>query len=191
MKLLKLPRTFQKVNSLPEDPPGAVSYAHQDAGTLAIITMFPKPLGAAMPVDKPEEVVAGIHQALGDDQGLIEVACGACASGAPFIYSIVKSAFDMCAHYTLTMDVLRRKEAIGVQGFFDEQGTTGVRDSLVYATFAQSGGTMDQWMQDPYDPSFTRGVRMNRSEVRALDQQFPMHPLSECRQLVQEIVSRN
>ena len=81
-----------------------------------------------------------------------------------------------------------------LQGFFEEIGTTGMRDSLVFAALQNEGKIADDlngWMQDPYDSSYEKGVRMNLSEKKEMDESFPEHPLSMARSLVQFINENN
>jgi len=69
-----------------------------------------------------------------------------------------------------------------------EQGITGERDSVVFASFANFDDEDDEdfdpfkgWMKDPYDESLTNGLLMNLSEDEKYDEKFPNHPLSRAR----------
>lgn len=189
---MKMPDGFEKVDSMPEDPPDSMSYMRQSEGALAFVLAYPVSLDEAMPFDSPRSIIDGIHNSLGEDQGLIEVKADKTKSGKPYIYSIVKSAMpEPGMQYTLTMDIGDEDYADHIQGFFSESGITGMRDAAVFAAFQNEGGTMEDWMSDPYDPTYERGIRMNRSEVAELDASFPAHPLSKCREFVQEIVNSN
>jgi hypothetical protein len=80
---------------------------------------------------------------------------------------------------------------VRVRGFFDESGTTGVRDSTVYSMLAQAGnGALDGWTCDPYDPNFGKGLLANKSELPEFDALFPEHPLTEARRLVRYATTR-
>lgn len=128
---------------------------------------------------------------MSDLQGLIEVKSGE-ASGNAFIYSIVKTLKEEIpgVQYTLMLDKQCDDEIVRVQGFFDEIGTTGMRDNLVFALFEpdeELEQRMTDWVCDPYDPSYAHGKPMNMSEQESFDEQFPGHPLSMCRELVRAI----
>jgi hypothetical protein len=70
-----------------------------------------------------------------------------------------------------------------------ELGITGVRDAVVCAKLISTGeikidstsGEVLGWLDDPYDPNETGALTRNRSERREYDSQFPDHPLSRAR----------
>jgi hypothetical protein len=75
-----------------------------------------------------------------------------------------------------------------------ESGTTGMRDAAVFAIMMQKGeisfdqnGTPDNWMRDPYDPAVSLPYMRNPSEDPAYDADFPSHPLSRARVLLQHL----
>ena len=75
-----------------------------------------------------------------------------------------------------------------------ESGTTGMRDAAVFAVMMQKGeisfdrdGTPDNWMRDPYDPTISLPFMRNPSEDHAYDADFPNHPLSRARVLLQHL----
>ena len=45
------------------------------------------------------------------------------------------------------------------------------------------------WKADPYIPDFNEGLPMNQSEKSEYDQDFPDHPLSVSRKLLDQIES--
>ena len=198
MGMIRIPERYQKVKSLPEDPENSSAYAYQNEGAGCFLLSFPIPKESAMPYGQPEEAVKGIHEALGDNQGLIEVESGKTGFGSPYIYSIVKSLKQPSGvQYCMTMHVDRGDFSAQVQGFFEELGTTGFRDALIFA-LAQNENLVkmtengiEGWNQDPYDSTFVRGNTMNLSEKKEYDNQFPTHPLSEARKCVSEIISMN
>ena len=89
------------------------------------------------------------------------------------------------------------EHAVQVEGFFDEMGTTGARDAMVYAMLSKEGKVrvtesgIDGWNADPYDPDYMNGNRMNCSERKEYDKLFPEHPLSEMRRFVRELAELN
>ncbi|MDY7227920.1 hypothetical protein [Hyalangium rubrum] len=90
---------------------------------------------------------------------------------------------------TLTLPFAECSYVLKVQ--CPEQGTTGVRDSSVFAeAMAQvqlstqeevQRWMQEQWAQDPYEPSDRGPVRRNRSDDARYDERFPEHPLSRAR----------
>lgn len=71
----------------------------------------------------------------------------------------------------------------------DEHGMTGMRDTVVSMNLMRSSetgpdtelGTMHGWLDDPYDPTETGPMTRNKSERPEYDAQFPDHPLSRAR----------
>ena len=195
---VKMPRRYKKVDSLPNDPPYSAAYAYRTPGAECFALAYPVPETQAMPFDDPRQVIHGIHDALGEDQGLIEVENGVTAAGRPFIYSIVKTLQKQGGvQYYLRMNIRHSHCVLQVQAFFDEMGTTGVRDSMVYLLLSRQGSVrttengLEGWSEDPYDPNYTRGVCMNRAERKEYDSQFPNHPLSEMRTFAAELITLN
>lgn len=75
-----------------------------------------------------------------------------------------------------------------------ELGPTGVRDAVVLDQMIADGkvillsdGKIQGWMQDPYDSSIKAPLMRNRSEISEYDEQFPDHPLSRVRHLLEHI----
>ena len=193
-----LPERYELLKSLPEDPPYSRSFGFQTSGALCYVITLPIPAGSAKPYDDPRSVVDGIHQELADDQGLITVEKGETKNGHRFIYSIVKSLKEPGGvQYCLTMHVEYEECAVLVQGFFDEIGTTGIRDAMVYAMLSNEGKVkatengIEGWNEDPFDPEYSHGNRMNCSERNEFDELFPQHPLTQMRMLAEELVELN
>ncbi len=193
-----LPERYELLKSLPEDPPYSRSFGFQTPGALCYVITRPIPTGSAMPYDNPHSVIDGIHQALADDQGLIMVEKGETKTGHRFIYSIVKSLKKPSGvQYCLTMHVEYEECAVLIHGFFDEMGTTGIRDAMVYAMLSNEGKVkttengIEGWNEDPFNPEYMRGNRMNCSERKEYDGLFPQHPLSEMRKFTAELAELN
>ena len=76
-----------------------------------------------------------------------------------------------------------------------EQGTTGIRDAVILdeklasgeVTISEKSGTLEGWMQDPYDLTIVGGFARNKSEAEEYDARFPEHPLTRLRQLLGQI----
>ena len=184
-----IPADYQKLDPLPEDPEGCVSYGKQTESALCMVSIYPIDVEDAMDFNDTEALINGIHHTLAENQALIEVENGRRASGFPYIYSIVKTYIgeEEGVGYTLVLDFLLRPNSsvVRVQGFFQEYGITGVRDATVFARLSQDKGfSEDSWCFDPYDPDSEASYKMNQSELAEYDEFFPDHPLSQCRMLI-------
>jgi hypothetical protein len=184
-----IPADYQKLDPLPEDPEGCVSYGKQTESALCMVSIYPIDVEDAMDFNDTEALINGIHHTLAENQALIEVENGRRASGFPYIYSIVKTynGEEEGVGYTLVLDFLLRPNSsvVRVQGFFQEYGITGVRDATVFARLSQDKGfSEDSWCFDPYDPDSQASYMMNQSERAEYDELFPDHPLTQCRMLI-------
>lgn len=185
-----IPADYHKLDQLPEDPEGCVTYGKQTESALCMVTIYPVGAEAAMSFKDSEALISGIHGALGENQALIEVENGRRTSGLPYIYSIVKTYHgeQEGVVYTLVLDfpTASSGKVVRVQGFFQEYGTTGVRDASVFARLRQEDKDFsdDKWFFDPYDPDSRASCRMNLSESAKYDDMFPDHTLSQCRMLI-------
>ncbi len=195
---LRLPERFRQLKSLHEDPPMSVPYGYVSEGTESFLFVSPVEKRDAMPFHDPETVIDGIRRELGEDQGIIEVVNGITREQRRYIYSVVKTLKRMQGvQYNLTMHLERADDVLQVQGFFSEANVAGARDALVFALLEKQGeirvrdSIPEGWVSDPYDPWYTRGIRMNRSEQERFDVLFPAHPLSELRKFVKEIIVDN
>ena len=75
-----------------------------------------------------------------------------------------------------------------------EHGTTGFREAAVLNRLISNGEVtissddeIQGWMQDPYDSSIKAPLMRNQSEACEYDSQFPDHPLSRARQVLDHI----
>ena len=71
--VMQIPDRYERVKSLPDDPPCSRAYGYGTSGAECFALVCPIPAEQAMPYGNPQEVIDGIHRTLGDDQGLIEV----------------------------------------------------------------------------------------------------------------------
>lgn len=188
--MISVPGYFQQVDSMPEDPEGSIPLMAQSDNAVCLVVLQPLSPEDAMPFDNPQIVIDGIHECMNEDQGLIEVEAGG-EAGSRYIYSIVKTLknpdIPEGVQYTLTLDKECEGGMVHAEGFFDEQGTTGLRDTVVFQMLASENGFDEikaDWMQDPYSPSFSRGLLMNKSEWVQFDDMFPGHPLTMAREFV-------
>ena len=186
--MLNMPDYYVQVDSMPEDPTNAIPRCAQ-SNTAGIFTIeYPIDDAQTMPFGDVQAVIDGIHSALAEEQGLIEVGSGETKAGKSYIYSIVKSLKDPSGvQYILTYHLKEDGYAVNLQGFFDEIGVTGERDAVVYALLQNQGimkDGLEGWAMDPYDSEYSKGLLMNISERSDFEEMFPEHPLSMARALV-------
>jgi len=185
----EIPFYYQQIEALPNDPPGAVPFA--------VATPYAQCFFIGYEIEKEqmippiqEPLLDGVRQFLSDKQGIIE-----CDGNGVMSYSIVKTlAEPHGVQYTLTFQEIIGDKIVFLQGSFEEDGTTGLRDNIVYGLLKDSGkiGTdenpFEGWTRDPYDETITKGALMNLSELRQFDSEFPGSPLMICRELVDFLV---
>lgn len=193
---LQLPEKYEPLRSLPDDPEGALSYSKENRNALCFVQSYPIKENETMPMNDTKAIIDGIHDSLGDNQGLIEVSQGMTRYGKQYVFSIVKSGREPSGmNYILTMHFVKKGKALCLKGQFEERGTTGIRDTTVYEYARRQelvkGIDLEGWMKDPYDENYTRGIRMNLSERREYDRSFPHHPLSELRAFIAFIIDSN
>lgn len=190
-----VPSYYQQVESMPEDPEGSIPLMAQSDNAVCFVMLQEIARDEAMPFDDPQSVIDGIHECLREEQGLIEVEAGG-QDGDRYIYSIVKTLknpdIPEGVQYALTLDKECDNGVVHAQGFFDEQGTTGLRDTMIFQMLASENGfdeTSAAWTRDPYDPTYERGLLMNQSEGAVFDRMFASHPLSMAREFVSCAIS--
>ena len=188
---ISIPAYYGEMKAQPDDPENAKVFAVCSEHTMCFIRIYTIEEGAAMPLNQ-DAVIQGIHDCLAENQGLIQVECG-----KNYIYSIVKTHRGEMGgvQYTLTLDMKSDGCILHVQGFFDEDGMTGIRDTMVLELCHREGlvGKEDDffygWMSDPYDANYKRGLLMNLSEREEYDEMFPDFPLSLCSELARTLVA--
>lgn len=194
-----IPDQYQILDPMPEDSKDMVTVGLRTQEAMCIVHIVPIPPSRAMPFDDSQAVVDGIHHVMEDDQGLVEVCAQSIRSGGRLIDSVVKSsdAETGGVQYTWTCDIEARNAILTFQGFFCEDGMTGVRDATIFELARrQDWITVDDtgvhgWAQDIYDPTYTRGNLPNLSEDQRFDSMFPQHPLSMLRVFRQVVVENN
>lgn len=188
-------------------PKGALRYGKRTENANCIVVSFPVTEQETMPFDDPQFVIDRLHEEMGEKEGIIEVKSGVTVAGRPYIYNITKhldvgpNGEPMKMNYIMNINVRMENSIQFFNGCFSEEGVTGMRDSIGMALFhkvrEQNGiettedNIMDGWFRDPYDDSYTKGLPKNFSEAEELDEQFPMHPLSEARAFVKFIIESN
>ncbi len=169
-------------------------FAKEGSNCNSVIFLFTTTADEAMSFNDKENLIDGIHESLSDQQGLICVENGKTPRGYDYIYSIVKtlkSEFGGVQYY-LRMNIGHESKIIEIQGLFDECGMTGGRESVAMHLASRAGlmefGNFDGWCEDPYDSSYSKGVRMNLAERAGLDGLFPENPLSQAREFIQAVL---
>ena len=187
-KTITIPDYYQKVDSMPDDPVNSVPYMVQTENAMCFALIFPVDESKSLPRTK-ESLIAGIRSFLGENQGLIQAEV--CED---HVYSIVKSMKEPSGvQYILTYQKFYPEFILNIQAYFDEIGTTGMRDSLVYELCRREnlvGNDSDPfagWVRDPYNENINDGALMNLSEAERFDAQFPGFPLTMCREFVRAI----
>ncbi|WP_298580908.1 hypothetical protein [uncultured Olegusella sp.] len=186
--IISIPDFYQVVESMPDDPPASVPVMTQTSMGTAFVLFYPMSSEYAMPYEDVRNVIDGIHAALDEDQGLVQVANGRTGQGKPYIFSIIKTKMEKHGlQYGLTIDVDAVGYTIHTQGFFDEGPTTGIRAAATYSLLRDKGivdTDMSHWTADPYDSSIRHGYLANMGESQEFDELFPEHPLTLARNMV-------
>ena len=185
-----IPAFYRKLNSMPDDPPKSVSYGGHTEHTDCFIRIFPIRKADSFPKSK-EEIILMTRHNMENDQGIIQI-----EAYEDYAYSIIKSMKEPHGVlYTLTFQKFYSDLTLNIQAFFEESGTTGIRDAAVFETCLrkklvalENEGRMKGWTRDPYDASITQGALMNLSEREQFDAAFPDFPLSMCRKLVKSMI---
>ena len=187
---ISIPEYYQKVDSMPDDPAESIPYMVQTGNAMCFALIFPVDESKSLPRTK-ESLIAGIRRFLGENQGLIQV-----EATEDYVYSIVKTLKEPSGvQYILTYQRFFPEFILNIQAFFEEIGTTGIRDSVGYEMCRRQNlvGTEEDpfagWAKDPYDESIREGALMNLSECEEFDEQFPGFPLSMCREFVRTLVN--
>ena len=153
---------------------------------------------AAMNPDDLKGLIDGIHEALSDNQGIIEVKNGETKRGYKYIYSIVKNLSEVQfggVRYFVRLNLFNGPDIVEVQADFTEIGTTGSREALC-VEFARRAGLTDitseglkNWTEDPYNPDFKKGCLKNLAEKEGLDGLFPENPLSQAHEFLLSVLN--
>ena len=143
-----------------------------------------------------EGMINGLHSALGEDQGIVELDKGKTYDRHEYAYTIVKNKLGpKGTQYLLTFHILKDNVVYNVQGFFNEKGAFGSREGVVMTKLAGENkiniSTMDGWKVDPYNVNYKKGYLMNLSEKKDYDEMFPNHPLSEARKVLEYLIDEN
>ncbi len=187
-KTISIPDYYQKVESMPDDPKNSIPFMVQTDNAMCFALIFPVDESKSLPRTK-DSLISGIRSFLGKNQGLIQA-----ETYKDYVFSIVKSMKEPSGvQYILTYQKFFPEFILNIQAYFDEIGTTGIRDSLVYDLcrrenlVGKDGDPFAGWVKDPYDDTIKDGALMNLSEMEQFDAQFPGFPLTMCREFVRAI----
>ncbi len=92
---------------------------------------------------------------------------------------------------SLTIPLEKYSYVVKIQA--PEIGTTGMRDNIIAMKLLNEGkisigdNGYEDWFNDPYDSEINEGIQMNKSEEKQFDSEFPNHPLSQARELLNKI----
>ena len=189
VKTVQIPAYYQQVDSSPEDPEGSVPFIVRTEQAICFVLIYPITMSETVPREQSDRI-QGISQFLTDKQALILA-----EADEKRAYSIVKTGMEPSGmEYTLTYQRFYEDFAISITGFFEEEGTTGIRDTTVYELCRRNGSVGSDndpftgWKLDPYDCADKDGLMMNLSEQEQYDEHFPAHPLSMCRELIRTLL---
>ena len=184
-KTVYIPAYYQQVDSTPEDPEGSIPFMVKTDQAICFLLIYPIALSETVPREQTD-LIQGISQFLTKKQALILA-----EADDDKAYSIVKTAMEPSGmEYTLTYQKFYKDFAINITGFFEEDGTTGFRDTMVYELCRRDGSVGSEkdpfagWKLDPYGCADKDDLMMNLSEQEQYDEHFPAHPLSMCRELI-------
>ena len=146
------------------------------------------------------DTVNGIREYLNENQGIIEVKQNEDYRAHQYIYSIVKNVDREnggCQYISTFQMKGDNNDVIMIQGNFIEAGQTGIRDTVVANKLIRKGEVtvedkkLVNWFIDPYDPTYNKGMPMNKSEDSIYDKEFKDHPLSRTRRLIKYLIKHN
>ena len=182
---------WQRLQSLPQDPRGSISIGKMTSNAQCLALIYPINAQRSMSFNNDQEIIDGIYESLSDNQALIEVKGGCKADGGKYIYSIVKTLRDdYGVQYCLKADIETSIGLLEVHAFFEETGTTGIRDAIIRELAIRECSEEEfQWTFDPYDKNSQRRYLMNLSELEQYDIMFPEHPLSQARHMIHLLCS--
>lgn len=107
------------------------------------------------------------------------------------IFKISQEEYGMIYIASLTIPFEDYSFVVKIQTV--ESGMTGLRDSVILNKLLESGEVsfeneeIKNWFSDPYDSDFKQGVLMNKSEDEKYDNEFPDHPLTIARIMINKI----
>ena len=188
---------WQSVQPKPDDPKDLSIIGINTPEAYSLIFIQPISENELIPIGNKQLLIDGIRGYLNENQGFIEV--NTSIEKNPYSYSIIKTLLEEHGiQYGINIHTKIKNKWFKIQGFFEENGTTGTREAQIYEycrraeviKIEEINGKINVigWTEDPYDKNFTKGQLMNISERENVDQYFPNHPLSEARKLIKKII---
>lgn len=171
-------------------------YRMQNSGTSAVVLACIVPEEVSMPFENPARLSQDLRESLLKEVGLIELNMDKNKKGHLYTYYIIKQHIQEYPgnYYMLNLNIKVGKNVYFINACFDEIGTTGMRDSIVFESLSRNGNSQEvlaNWACDPYDSSYREGFLMNQSERKEFDDAFPEHPLTIARKLVEYVIENN
>ena len=167
------------------------------SGDVIALYLFPIPPDIAAPLDD----IDGLRNfyrsiATAANLGIIEIDM-LLASGQGVVKTIFKVPQTPSGMlYLGTLTIPFRDFSYVIKCQYAETGVTGIRDSCVLQQMLANHelafneqGEMPGWMRDPYDEKIQSPVMMNCAEEAKYDREFPDHPLSRVRVVLDEILA--
>ena len=193
----RVPGNCQSIASKPGDPPGSRTYGRATTQSDGFIQVLSITAEEALPFGDTAGAAAQAHAMLTEDQGLIESGNGLTAKGNRYAYTLIKTLQrPRSTEYLLTFHTETGDGVTAVRGYFTETGspgfrTTAIRRQMEREHAGETGWMEANWSRDPFDPARTEGYLMNLSEKPEYDLRYPLHPLSEARLFLKEIIALN
>lgn len=85
-----IPEHYMELEPAPGDPPYTTPYGYQGKALKAFALVYPIDVSGSMPFGHPEILITGIHQQLGEEQGLIAVKDGKTKAGRSIFTALLK-----------------------------------------------------------------------------------------------------
>lgn len=186
-----LPGLLSPTSDYPSITYDAKGFAWEDEGTYGVVSIGSMPRRDSLFV--VSDVVAGMRGCLGQNQGLVAIEEGETSACVPYRETLVKTSIEFGVQYTLSLQLDCDTSVVSLTAFAEENGTTGTRDSFIFASCQNQGivNGFEGWNIDPIEDHPVDGFPMNLSELEDFDEHFPMHPLSELRSLARFVLKRN
>jgi hypothetical protein len=187
--------TFDAGNLVLEGEEGNLRQWHTVDGDFVTLNYYPGAPNLGGPLADIEKVRAAYRETAVRAGGAIVEVETRVIDGCPALRTILKILQQpKGVIYIGALTLPFRDFSYVVKAQCAEGGTTGMRDAAVFAIMMQRGeisfdkdGTPDNWMRDPYDPAISLPYMRNHSEDPAYDADFPSHPLSRARVLLQHL----
>ena len=172
-----------------------------------ILVSFLVSSNEAMDYSSKENIIKGFHEAMTQNDALIECGVGKTEKGNSYAYRIFKSKIyngeDCRISYNLGLNIKVNRTHYYVDASFIEEGLTGTRDSIGFELFKKKlenenpdhdysiEEVLKYYHRDPYDPTIESDFLMNVYESKEFDDIFPNHPLSELRAYLSWVLEKN